>query len=86
MAYKDLRKNIQDFEAAGELHRVKAEVDWDVELSAIMRRVFKVMVQLVYLKKLRAIRPQFLPGLYLDIRNMLSISMPNLILGISWIK
>jgi 2,5-furandicarboxylate decarboxylase 1 len=42
MAYKDLRKNIQDFEAAGLLQRVKAEVDWDVELSAIMRRVFKV--------------------------------------------
>ena len=41
MPYKDLRKNIQDFEAAGELHRIKAEVDWDVELSAIMRRVFK---------------------------------------------
>lgn len=41
MAYKDLRKNIQDFEAAGELKRIKAEVDWDVELSAVMRRVFK---------------------------------------------
>src|SRR4030042_476224 len=42
MAYKDLRKLIAQFEEAGELQRIKAEVDWNVELSAIMRRVFKL--------------------------------------------
>lgn len=41
MPYKDLRQTINDFEKAGQLHRIKAEVDWDVELSAIMRRVFQ---------------------------------------------
>ena len=41
MAYKDLRQTIKDFENAGQLQRIKAEVDSDVELSAIMRRNFK---------------------------------------------
>jgi UbiD family decarboxylase len=41
MAYRDLRQHIKVLESAGELQRIKTEVDWDVELSAIMRRVFQ---------------------------------------------
>ncbi len=39
MAYKDLRDWIAKVEAAGQLKRITAEVDWDLEISAIARRV-----------------------------------------------
>ena len=42
MGYKDMREFIRRLEEAGELQRVKAEVDWNLELSAIMRRVYEV--------------------------------------------
>ena len=41
MGYKDLREFITKLEDEGELQRIKAEVDWNVELSAIMSRVFQ---------------------------------------------
>ena len=41
MGYQDLRGFIARLEAEGELQRIKAEVDWNVELSAIMRKVFE---------------------------------------------
>lgn len=40
MAYKDLRTFISELESIGELHRVKAEVDWDCEIGAILREQF----------------------------------------------
>jgi len=42
MGYKDLREFIMKLEEEGELHRIKAEVDWNLELSAIMRKVQEV--------------------------------------------
>lgn len=39
MAYKDLRDWMATLEDAGELRRIKAEVDWELELGAIARRV-----------------------------------------------
>jgi 4-hydroxy-3-polyprenylbenzoate decarboxylase len=39
MGYKDLRDWIAALEAEGELKRIKAEVDWDLEISEIIRRV-----------------------------------------------
>jgi UbiD family decarboxylase len=42
MGYKDLREFIIQLEKEGELQRIKAEVDWDLELSAIMRRVYEI--------------------------------------------
>lgn len=42
MGYKDLREFIDRLEQEGELQRIKVEVDWDVEISAIMRRVLKM--------------------------------------------
>jgi len=38
MAYADLREYIDRLETEGELKRIKAEVDWNLELGAIMRR------------------------------------------------
>ena len=39
MAYKDLREFIKKLEEEGELQRVKKEVDWNLEVGAITRRV-----------------------------------------------
>ena len=39
MAYQSLRDWIAKIEDAGQLKRITAEVDWDLELSAIARRV-----------------------------------------------
>lgn len=39
MGFKDLRDWINTLETEGELHRIKAEVDWDLEISEILRRV-----------------------------------------------
>ena len=40
MGFADLRTWLDRFEAAGELKRVKAEVNWDREIGAIARRSF----------------------------------------------
>jgi 4-hydroxy-3-polyprenylbenzoate decarboxylase len=42
MGYRDLREFIRRLEEEGELQRIKVEVDWNLELSAIMRRVFEI--------------------------------------------
>lgn len=39
MAYRDLRQWIASIEEAGQLRRITAEVDWNLELAAIARRV-----------------------------------------------
>ena len=39
MAYKDLRGWLETLEEAGELKRVTAEVDWNLELSAIALQI-----------------------------------------------
>lgn len=39
--YKDLRTYIAQLERAGELQRIRAQVDWDGEVGAITRAVFK---------------------------------------------
>ncbi|MFC2013424.1 UbiD family decarboxylase [Chloroflexota bacterium] len=39
MAYKDLREWIAKIEEAGALKRITAEIDWDLELSGVARRV-----------------------------------------------
>ena len=40
MAFKDMREWISLLECEGELHRVKAPVDWDLEIGAITQKVF----------------------------------------------
>lgn len=41
MAYKDLRTYMRQIEEIGELKRITVEVDWDGEVGAITRRLFK---------------------------------------------
>ncbi len=41
MSFKDIREFISKLEEEGELHRIKAEVDWNLELGAVMRTVFE---------------------------------------------
>ena len=38
MAYKDVREFIDVLESHGELIRIKAEVDWNLEAGAILRK------------------------------------------------
>ncbi len=42
MSYKDLREFIDRLEKEGELQRIKTEVDWNLELGAIMRKVYEL--------------------------------------------
>jgi UbiD family decarboxylase len=53
MGYRDMREHIQLLEKEGELKRIKKEVDWDVELGAIMRRVFKEKGPAVFFEKVK---------------------------------
>jgi len=39
MSYRDLREWLQKLESEGELKRVKAKVDWNLEIGAILREV-----------------------------------------------
>lgn len=39
MAFSDLREYLEKLEAEGELKRIKAEVDWNLEIGAITRRL-----------------------------------------------
>ncbi len=41
MGFVDLRETIRLLEKAGELHRVRAEIDWDRELGALTRKVLE---------------------------------------------
>ncbi len=42
MGYRDMREFIHKLEQEKELQRIKVEVDWDIEIGAIMRRVSKM--------------------------------------------
>lgn len=42
MGYKNLREFIDKLDAEGELQHIRTEVDWDLELSAIMRKVYEL--------------------------------------------
>jgi 4-hydroxy-3-polyprenylbenzoate decarboxylase len=39
MAYKDMREWIEKLQGVGELKRVGAEVDWNLEIGGILREV-----------------------------------------------
>ncbi len=41
MAYKDLREWLDRLEAEGELKRIKAKVDWDLELAEVARKAIR---------------------------------------------
>ncbi len=41
MPFNDLRDFITAIERTGDLHRIQREVDWDMEVGAVSRRVFE---------------------------------------------
>ena len=42
IGFMDLRQTIQRLESVGDLHRVRAEVDWNREIGALTRRVLEM--------------------------------------------
>ena len=83
MAYKDLRKNIKDFEKAGQLQRVKAEVDSDVELSAIMRKVFELNGPACLFENVKGYKiPVFTGAMYRYKNYAINIDAPPSLKGI----
>ena len=53
MPYKDMRDFIKRLEDEGELIRVKAEVDWDQELSAVFVKASKEKNRAVLFEKVK---------------------------------
>ena len=53
MPYRDVREFIKRLEDEGELVRVKAEVDWDQELSAVFVRASKEKNRAILFEKVK---------------------------------
>lgn len=53
MAYTDLREFMAALEEAGELVAVEAEVDWNLEIGAILRRIYEIGAPAAHFKKIR---------------------------------
>ena len=51
----DLRYFINQCEAANELKRVAAEVDWNLEVGAISRRICEIGAPMAHMKKIRGV-------------------------------
>jgi UbiD family decarboxylase len=69
MGYKDLREFIAKLEKEGELHRIKAEVDWNLELGAIMRRVSQERGPALLFEKVKDTKLQVFSGAFLDYKK-----------------
>ena len=83
MSYRDLRGHINKLEEAGELHRVKVEVDSDVELSAIMRQVFKQNGPACFFEKVKGTKfPVFSGAMFGHKKYSLMVDAPPNIRGI----
>lgn len=57
MSYPDLRAYLAALEAAGELARVKAEVDWNLELGAVSRRALDLNGPALLFESIRGYAP-----------------------------
>lgn len=62
MEYKDLREFIIKLEEEGELHRIKTEVDWDLEIGTIMRKVYEINGPACLFEKVRDAKFPLLSG------------------------
>jgi len=62
MGYKDMREFIHKLEQEEELQRIKVEVDWDIEIGAIMRRVLKINGPACLFEKVRDSEYQVFSG------------------------
>ena len=59
MAFSDLREFIAALERTGDLVRIKKEVDWDMEVGAISRRVFEQSGPALLFEKLKDYPPGY---------------------------
>jgi len=53
MAFKDLREFIAKLEEEGELTRIKQEVDWDLEVGAILRRSCEIQGTAAFFERIK---------------------------------
>ncbi|MFQ5625657.1 MAG: UbiD family decarboxylase [Methyloligellaceae bacterium] len=71
MPYKDLREFLDRLEAEGELHRIEAEVDWDLEIGAITRRGIELQLPALMFEKITGHPPD-----HRVVGNLLTASQP----------
>ncbi len=69
MAYADLREYMNQLEAQGDLKRIQTEVDWNLELGAIMRRANDLREPALLFKKIKGY-----PSDYSVLANMVGAS------------
>ena len=73
VAYADLREYINRLEEEGELKRIKAEVDWNLEVGAIMRRANDLRQPALLFEKIRGYPPD-----YRIFANVVGAAKPNI--------
>ena len=59
MPYKDLREFLGKLATEGELHRIEAEVDWDLEIGAITRRGIELQLPAMLFEKIKGFPPDY---------------------------
>ncbi|MFH1489506.1 MAG: UbiD family decarboxylase [Pseudomonadota bacterium] len=59
MAYKDLREYIARLEQEGEVQRIEEEVDWNLELAAIVRRSHELRAPAPFFQKVKGYPPGY---------------------------
>ncbi|MBI5828593.1 MAG: UbiD family decarboxylase, partial [Chloroflexi bacterium] len=59
MPFKDLREFIGRLATEGELHRIEAEVDWDLEIGAITRRGIELELPAMLFEKIKGFPPDY---------------------------
>ncbi len=76
----DLREFIQKLEEEGELKRIKAEVDWDLEMGAIMRKVHDMEGPAILFEKIKGYPTQnkfFCGGLGTYSKYAIAMGLPR---------
>ncbi|MBI4319456.1 MAG: UbiD family decarboxylase [Chloroflexi bacterium] len=59
MAYDDVREYMDALEKWGELVRIEAEVDWNLEIGAVMRHSCEIGTPAAHFKKIRGYGPEY---------------------------
>jgi 4-hydroxy-3-polyprenylbenzoate decarboxylase len=72
MAYEDLREYIARLEEKEDLKRIGTEVDWNLELGAIMRRANDLREPALLFEKIKGYSPE-----YRVLANTIGVSRPN---------
>ena len=78
--FKDLREFIQKLEEEGELKKIKAEVDWNLEMGAIMRKVHDMEGPAILFEKIKGYPSQnkfFCGGLGTYSKYAIAMGLPR---------